>query len=762
MERKNDDLTKIENDRTRIEDKTEIENKAQGHKDVGLKYFRGYKILKELPAHGAEADAYIIEKDNNKYFLKLYRSGIEPKEEVLKKIYELSRKLPECVVYIYEYGYDENTRRWYEIQEYAELGNLREYVEGNNLYGNETFVKEFVKNVSEDIYNLHQEKIIHRDIKPSNILVRNDKPPEFILTDFGISSLLSEDASKVFSTVKATYHYAAPETFSGYFGEEVDWWALGIITLELLTGKNPFSNLPKQVILHALTTKNIEIPSNIREDFQTLLKGLLTRDPKKRWRYAQIQLWLNGDKNIPVYYEGSITDKDKEKDEEWLKHFSANLASQWKKAVGRLEYAVNWSREGFTPQEAKPWVDAGIVDPVVARGWMDINFEPMEAGLLTNLGYGFRKIGDFIRKHNKRVNKKTLIRLLTNKVDLDKIEQLITRNVDLEAYIVWIERGFSEATYLGYKGIGFHDYEIIKLTEVFTPGSKEIDEWLKYFKNKAGFSLKTIVEWKNAGFGPQEARDWINAGCSPQEAKEWIDAGFSPQEAKEWKGAGFNPQEAKEWIDAGFSPQEAKEWKGAGFNPQEAEEPIDADFYTQEAEEPIDAGFSPQEAREWIDAGFNPQEAKAWKRAGFSSQEAREWINAGFNLQEATTLSSFGKTYQAARKGLIISLVAFSFISLISLFVSQYFQNDIIRLFAGFLLILSSLFGLYSVGTAFSMAKKLENWFARITVYLTLIILLLSMIIFFLYGVFLSIYMSIKLIIKIIISLFTKLINWIF
>ena len=85
----------IREDRTIREDQT-IRETAGTQKDQGTtgETFKDYKIVRQLPTYGREADAYIIEKEGQEYFLKLYRLNIQPKEEVLRKIYELSQSIP--------------------------------------------------------------------------------------------------------------------------------------------------------------------------------------------------------------------------------------------------------------------------------------------------------------------------------------------------------------------------------------------------------------------------------------------------------------------------------------------------------------------------------------------------------------------------------------------------------------------------------------------------------------------------------------------
>ena len=126
-----------------------------------------------------------------------------------------------------------------------------------------------------------------------------------VLTDFGIASVLAGNISRRLTNKSRTVDYAAPEALSGVIGKEADYWSLGIILMELFTGKHPFENISHGLINLYLTSKPMPIPENLEEEWQCLFKGLLTRDFKGRWGYEQVRSWLDGKyKDIPFYYEG--------------------------------------------------------------------------------------------------------------------------------------------------------------------------------------------------------------------------------------------------------------------------------------------------------------------------------------------------------------------------------------------------------------------------------------------------------------------------
>lgn len=79
--------------------------------------------------------------------------------------------------------------------------------------------------------HLHQNKVAYRDLKPENLLINHDG--HIKVTDFGFSKLI-EDKSY---TLCGTPEYLAPEIILGQgHNQAVDWWALGVLIYEMLSG----------------------------------------------------------------------------------------------------------------------------------------------------------------------------------------------------------------------------------------------------------------------------------------------------------------------------------------------------------------------------------------------------------------------------------------------------------------------------------------------------------------------------------------------
>ncbi|KAF0718431.1 Aste57867_1695 [Aphanomyces stellatus] len=126
---------------------------------------------------------------------------------------------------------------------------------------------------------LHGQGIIHRDLKPENILL--DAEGHVCLTDFGLSKELpQEDEAK---TVCGTNEYMAPEMIRNKpYTHAVDWWALGALIYEMVTGYPPFRHKNSKKLLEKICNEKLSLPKFLGADTHSILKQLLERNVDKR------------------------------------------------------------------------------------------------------------------------------------------------------------------------------------------------------------------------------------------------------------------------------------------------------------------------------------------------------------------------------------------------------------------------------------------------------------------------------------------------
>lgn len=258
-----------------------------------------FEIREPLKAAGGEADLFIVadKGTGERSVLKLYRHGIEPRTEVLERV---TKAAPDQLVHLVEHGRDEGVP--YELLEYCEHGSLRTLLKGKPLPAEA--VRTLLLELTDAVAHLHECGIVHRDLKPENVLIRGLLPLDLVLTDFGISSIT--DATMHYTSAARTLRYSAPEAGSNWVGRPTDYWALGMMLIEALTGRHPFDGLSEAVIAHWLVTRPIDVNGVKDPRWQRLCRGLLTRDPKQRWGAAEIQRWLAGDETLGVASEQSV------------------------------------------------------------------------------------------------------------------------------------------------------------------------------------------------------------------------------------------------------------------------------------------------------------------------------------------------------------------------------------------------------------------------------------------------------------------------
>lgn len=254
-----------------------------------------FLVLEVMPTEGGQADLVLAETaQHEKRVVKLYRKGIKPDWDVLER-------LPACdhLVQFFDHGTAEGVA--YEIMEYCVEGTLRKLLD-SGPQPNET-LRRLIGQMSATLTALHARQILHRDLKPENILLRARSPLEIALTDFGASTL--KMATQYFTGGARTVSYAAPEVLTGVLDEKSDWWSFGIILLEAITGRHPYAGLSEQVALHQLATQSVEVKDVFDDALRMLCRGLLLRNPKKRWGADEVARWLAGDESLVMPEDGS-------------------------------------------------------------------------------------------------------------------------------------------------------------------------------------------------------------------------------------------------------------------------------------------------------------------------------------------------------------------------------------------------------------------------------------------------------------------------
>lgn len=177
-----------------------------------------------------------------------------------------------------------------------------DYIAGGDLYGNmfkarrfkEDQVKFFAAQLVIAFGTLHKNNIIHRDLKPENVLLGEDG--HIVLADFGLSKIF-ENKSELAYTQCGTEEYFAPEVLKGG-GQSytLDWWTLGILIYELVTGRTPYKTKGSR-------NRKIVWPDPkrhkiyISKPMKSIILELLEKDPKKRLGAKGVSIPI-----LPTFY----------------------------------------------------------------------------------------------------------------------------------------------------------------------------------------------------------------------------------------------------------------------------------------------------------------------------------------------------------------------------------------------------------------------------------------------------------------------------
>ncbi|KAF9415624.1 AGC protein kinase Gad8 [Podila epigama] len=127
---------------------------------------------------------------------------------------------------------------------------------------------------------LHGFNVVYRDLKPENILL--DYTGHIALCDFGLCKLGMTETETT-NTFCGTPEYLAPELLLGQgYTKTVDWWTLGVLLYEMLTGLPPFYDENIHEMYRKILQDELRFPDEVAPDARALLSALLTRDPNQR------------------------------------------------------------------------------------------------------------------------------------------------------------------------------------------------------------------------------------------------------------------------------------------------------------------------------------------------------------------------------------------------------------------------------------------------------------------------------------------------
>jgi serine/threonine protein kinase len=159
-------------------------------------------------------------------------------------------------------------------------------------------LRDALRQLAEGVAALHQAGKLHRDIKPPNVLVTLEG--HVLLLDFGLTADLEalERGRAVDRRVVGTVGHMSPEQAGGLpVTAASDWYSVGVILFEAMTGRLPFCGSPDEV-LAAKVAEPAPSPNSLAEglpqDLVSLCTRLLDRDARKRPAGREVITQLDG------------------------------------------------------------------------------------------------------------------------------------------------------------------------------------------------------------------------------------------------------------------------------------------------------------------------------------------------------------------------------------------------------------------------------------------------------------------------------------
>ncbi|XP_011640915.1 ribosomal protein S6 kinase alpha-5-like isoform X2 [Pogonomyrmex barbatus] len=266
-----------------------------GSQKVDMTHFDLLKVL----GTGAYGKVFLVRKRTGADAGRLYAMKVLKKASIVQKkkttehtkserqILEAIRDSPFLITLYYAFQTDDK------------LCLILEYVAGGemftHLYQHDCFTEDAVRFYIGEIIlaleRLHDLGVIYRDIKLENILL--DKEGHLVLTDFGLSKeFLPHERNGNARTYSfcGTIEYMAPEVVkAGPNGHDiaVDWWSVGVLTFELLTGASPFTvegekNNQQEISRRILKNDPPPMPSHLSVNVSDFITRLLIKDPRQR------------------------------------------------------------------------------------------------------------------------------------------------------------------------------------------------------------------------------------------------------------------------------------------------------------------------------------------------------------------------------------------------------------------------------------------------------------------------------------------------
>jgi serum/glucocorticoid-regulated kinase 2 len=183
----------------------------------------------------------------------------------------------------------------YSFQNETHLFLAMDFVNGGELYQHlnhsqffeEDRAKFYTAEIILGLDVLHSYGIIYRDLKPENILLTHRG--HIVMVDFGLAKHGLGGLDDRTMTFCGTPTYIAPEILRGEnYTKAIDYWSLGIMVFEMISGSPPFYSENDANVYAAIVNAPLEIPDYFSIEAADFISSLLERNEKDRLRESAV------------------------------------------------------------------------------------------------------------------------------------------------------------------------------------------------------------------------------------------------------------------------------------------------------------------------------------------------------------------------------------------------------------------------------------------------------------------------------------------
>ena len=241
-----------------------------------------YAPLQMLGKGGFSRVYLVRKKDDGKiYAMKVISKKFASKwgGELVKREFQLMKEVSHPLIVDLEYVFPTDTTYNFVI-EFCPGGTLYENLRRKKKFSSRRALIYFAEMLCVMRY-LHLHNILFRDLKAENVLL--DFYGHIKLTDFGLARRFNLSKARDIYSFCGSPIYIAPETLARKaYDHKVDYYAMGILLYEMLTGMPPFNFKKADLIKKAKLTKEVEYPSSMDPRIVELLQCCLHKNPDKR------------------------------------------------------------------------------------------------------------------------------------------------------------------------------------------------------------------------------------------------------------------------------------------------------------------------------------------------------------------------------------------------------------------------------------------------------------------------------------------------